>query len=106
MNQESVSNTINGVTAATNLYILDSDSTQSTGDVTYSGGEPVLGSNDRTFILADQTLSSPVNIGPNTSTIDIQFNVTGSSSIIFETDSPHDVFENTFNGLLFIFSAS
>ena len=47
MNQESVSNTINGVTAATNLYILDSDSTQSTGDVTYSGGEPVLGSNDR-----------------------------------------------------------
>jgi hypothetical protein len=106
MNQASASNTINGVSASTNLYILDSDSTQSTGDITYSGFEPVLGSNDRTFILADQTLSSPVNIGPNTSTIDIQFNVTGSSSIIFETSSPHDVFENTFNGLIFIFSAN
>ena len=106
MNQASVSNTINGVSASTNLYILDSDSTQSTGDITYSGFEPVLGSNDRKFILADQTLSSPVNIGPNTSTIDIQFNVTGSSSIIFETSSPYDVFENTFNGLIFIFSAN
>jgi hypothetical protein len=106
MNQATAPNTINGVSASTNLYILDSDSTQSTGDITYSGSEPVLGSNDRTFILADQTLSSPVNIGPNTSAIDIQFNVTGSSSIIFETSSPYDVFENTFNGLIFIFSAN
>ena len=106
MNQESVSNTLNGVSAPTNIYILDSDSTQSTGDISYSGGEPVLGSNDRTFILADQTLSSPVNIDSSTSTIDIQFNITGSSSIIFERFSPHDVIANTFNGLIFIFSAS
>jgi len=106
MNQASETNIINGVAASTNLYILDSNSTQSTGDITYSGFEPVLGSNDRKFILADQTLSSPVNIGPNTSAIDIQFNVTGSSSIIFETSSPYDVFENTFNGLIFIFSAN
>jgi hypothetical protein len=108
MNKElAVPNTIDGVTTNTDLYILDSDSTLSTGDVTYSGDDAVLGSNDRTFILADQTLATPVVITPSTTSLDIQFNVTNSASIIFDPGaSGTDMDANTFEGLMFVFSAN
>ena len=107
MNTQSPTIVINGVSAPTNLYILDSDSTLSTGDVTYSGSTPSLGSNTRTFILADQTLATPVVVSPSTLGLDIQFNVTGSSSILFDPGgSGTDIDANTFNGLLFLFSAN
>ena len=107
MNTQSPTLVINGVSASTNLYILDSDSTLSTGDVTYSGSTPSLGSNTRTFILADQTLATPVVVSPSTLGLDIQFNVTGSSSILFDPGgSGTDIDANTFNGLLFLFSAN
>ena len=107
MNYQVATNTLNGVSASTNLYMLDSDGTWSgseTADVTYSGDNPTLGTNDRTFIMADQTLSSPVVISPNTSALDIQFSVTGASTFAFNDSD--DIFENTFNGIVFLFSAN
>ena len=65
---------------------------------------PTLGTNDRTFIMADQTLSSPVVISPNTSALDIRFSVTGASTFAFNDSD--DIFENTFNGIVFLFSAN
>ena len=108
MNKElAVPNTIDGVTTNTDLYVLDSDSTLSTGDVTYSGSDAVLGSNDRTFILADQTLATPVVISPSTTSLDIQFKLTGSSSIVFDPGAGGtDMDANIFNGLQFLFSAN
>ena len=106
MNKElAVPNTIDGVTTNTDLYVLDSDSTLSTGDVTYSGADAVLGSNDRTFILASQQLAAPVIVTPSTTSLDVQFNVTGSSSIIFDVGGT-DMDANTFEGLQFLFSAN
>jgi hypothetical protein len=108
MNQQAgLTNTVGSLSAVTNLYILDSDSTQSTGDITYSGSDAVLGTNDRTFILADQTLATPVVITPSTTSLDIQFNVTNSASIIFDPGaSGTDMDANTFEGLMFVFSAN
>jgi len=104
MNQAiQVPNVLNGVTAKTNLYVLDSDGTQSTGDFNYAADPKLSAGNDRKFILADQTLASAVVISPDTTALDIQFSVTGSSSIAFKADG--DIFENTFNGLIFLFSA-
>ena len=106
MNKElAVPNTIDGVTTNTDLYVLDSDSTLSTGDVTYSGADAVLGSNDRTYILADQSLATDVVISPSTTSLDIQFKLTGSSSIVFDV-SGTDMVANIFNGLQFLFSAN
>ena len=100
-----VPNSIDGVTLYTDLFMLDSDSTLSTGDITYSGSDAVLGSNDRTYILADQSLATDVVISPSTTSLDIQFNVTGSSSIIFDVGGT-DMDANTFEGLQFLFSAN
>ena len=100
-----VPNTIDGVTLYTDLFMLDSDSTLSTGDVTYPGADAVLGTNDRTFILASQQLATPVVISPSTTSLEIQFNVTGSSSIIFDVGGT-DMDANTFEGLQFLFSAN
>jgi len=107
MNYQTATNTVGGVSASTNLYMLDSNGTWSgseTADVTYSGDNPTLGTNDRTFIMADQTLSSPVTITPNTGALDIRFSVTGASTFAFNGDN--DIFENTFNGIVFLFSAN
>jgi hypothetical protein len=108
MNKElAVPNTIDGVTTNTDLYVLDSDSTLSTGDVTYSGADAVLGSNDRTYILADQSLATDVVITPSTTSLDIQFKLTGSSSIVFDPGAGGtDMDANIFNGLQFLFSAN
>ena len=100
-----VPNSIDGVTLYTDLFMLDSDSTLSTGDVTYPGADAVLGTNDRTFILASQQLATPVVISPSTTSLEIQFNVTGSSSIIFDVGGT-DMDANTFEGLQFLFSAN
>lgn len=107
MNYQVATNTMNGVSASTNLYMLDSDGTWSgsgTADVSYSDSGPSLGSNDRTFIMADQTLSTPIKITPNTSGLDIRFSVTGASSFAF--NSNNEIYENTFNGIIFLFSAN
>ena len=102
-----VPNTIDGVTLYTDLFMLDSDSTLSTGDVTYPGADAVLGTNDRTFILASQQLAAPVIVTPSTTSLDVQFNVTGSSSIIFDPGvGGTDMDANTFEGLQFLFSAN
>ena len=108
MNQQAgLTNTVGSLSAVTNLYILDSDSTLSTGDVTYSGSDAVLGSNDRTFILADQSLATDVVISPSTTSLDIQFKLTGSSSIVFDPGAGGtDMDANIFNGLQFLFSAN
>jgi hypothetical protein len=100
-----VPNSIDGVTLYTDLFMLDSDSTLSTGDVTYPGADAVLGTNDRTFILASQQLAAPVIVTPSTTSLDVQFNVTGSSSIIFDVGGT-DMDANTFEGLQFLFSAN
>ena len=100
-------NSIGSVTAYTDLYILKEDSSIATGDVTRLGSPSyaptVSGTNDRKFILADQTLTSPVVITSDTKGLDIQFNVTDSASLNFQSSK---ISENAFNGMLFIFSAN
>jgi len=108
MNTEiQVENTVGGLTAKSNLYILKNDSSLSTGDVTYAASaprQPIVGaSHDREYILADQTLANPVVITGNTKGLDVQFNVTDSASFNFASGK---ISEIAFNGLLFIFSAN
>jgi hypothetical protein len=95
-------------TSITSLFVLDSDSTKSADAVSADGPPVVLsGSTDRTFVLADQTLSPKLVITPSTTSLDIQFNVTDSAAIIFDASSPFtDIIGATFSGLRFKFKAN
>ena len=97
-------NSIGSVTAYTDLYILKADSSLANGDVSRDASDDATlnGTHDRKFILADQTLSSAVVINSETKGLDIQFNVTDSASLNFQSLK---ISENAFNGMLFIFSA-
>jgi len=101
-------NSVGGVTAFTDLYILDQYSALATGDVSRdASNDATLDSpHDRKFILADQTLSSAVVINSETKGLDIQFNVTNSANLEWNGDSPAIIGQNAFNGMLFIFSAN
>ena len=109
MNQEiAISTTLGGVTSVTDLYILDSDGTQSSGDLTYnpSDGTPVLsGSSDRKYIMASQILASPVVISPSTSSVELGILVADSSSIGLDP-SNGNIISNIFNGLIIQISAN
>jgi len=102
-------NTVGGLTASTDLYILDQYSALATGDVSRAGdagrAATLNGSHDRKYILADQTLTSPVVIDAETKGLDIQFNVTNSASMGLSAGSSM-ITEAAFNGMLFIFSAN
>ena len=105
-------NAVGGVTAYTDLYILKADSSLATGDVTRAGvgagrAATLDGTHDRKYILADQTLSSPVVINADTKGLGVQFNVTNSASLEWNGASPTNLIgQNAFNGMLFIFSAN
>ena len=105
-------NTIGSLTAYTDLYILKADSSLATGDVTRAGvgagrAATLDGTHDRKYILADQTLSSPVVISADTKGLGVQFNVTNSASLEWNGASPTNLIgQNAFNGMLFIFSAN
>ena len=105
-------NAVGGVTAYTDLYILKADSSLATGDVTRAGvgagrAATLDGTHDRKYILADQTLSSPVVISADTKGLGVQFNVTNSASLEWNGASPTNLIgQNAFNGMLFIFSAN
>ena len=105
-------NSIGSVTAYTDLYILKADSSLATGDVTRAGvgagrAATLDGTHDRKYILADQTLSSPVVINADTKGLGVQFNVTNSASLEWNGASPTNLIgQNAFNGMLFIFSAN
>ena len=109
MNQEiAISTTLDGVTSVTDLYILDTDGTQSSGDLTYnpSDGTPILsGSSNRKYIMASQILASPVVISPSTSSVDLGILVTDSSAIGFDR-SNGNLIDNGFNGLIIQISAN
>ena len=93
----------------TKLYILDSDDTWSgsvSPDFNVAASPPLSVSNDRTFILADQKLATPVIVTPSTTALDILFSVTGAASLNFQvTGAAPKVTEHMFNGLVFLFSA-
>ena len=115
MNQEiGLRTTLDGVTSVTDLYILDSDGTQSSGDLTYTGSAPnltaVLTGSDRKFIMASQLLGSrltptPVVISPSTNNVELSMLVTDSSSIGFDA-SNGNLFDNGFNGLIIQISSN
>ena len=109
MNQEiAISTTLAGVTSVTDLYILDSDGTQSSGDLTYTGSAPyltpVLSGSDRTYIMASQILTTPVEISPNTTNVELGILVTDASGLFFASNG--NIVENGFNGLIIQISAN
>ena len=117
MNQEiATSTTLGGVTSLTDLYILDSDGTQSSGDLSYPGSpgdmNPVLGgSSDRTYIMASQILASGgVLITPTTNNVELGVLITDASSIGFRDGGggtiAGNIFDNIFNGLIIQMSAN
>ena len=101
-------NAVGGVTAYTDLYILKADSSLANGDVSRDASDDATlnGTHDRKFILADQTLSSPVVINSETKGLEVRFNVTNSANIEWNSSSPRLIGQNAFNGMLFIFSAN
>ena len=111
MNQEiALSTTLDGVTSVTDLYILDSDGTQSSGDLTYAGSAPnlipvVSGGSDRTYIMASQILTTPVEISPNTTNVELAILVKDASGLFFDP-SNGNIVENGFNGLIIQISAN
>tara|TARA_B100000767_G_C19643697_1_gene483669 strand:+ start:31 stop:963 length:933 start_codon:yes stop_codon:yes gene_type:complete len=112
MNQEiAISTTLGGVTSVTDLYILDSDGTQSSGDVTYTPAlDAVLTGSDRKFIIASQLLGprlapTPVVISPSTNNVELSIIVTDSSAIGFDA-SNGNLIDNGFNGLIMQISSN
>ena len=115
MNQEiALITTLGSQSSLTDLYILDSDGTQSSGDLTYQGTapslKPVLTGSDRKFIIASQLLGprlapTPVVISPSTNNVELSMVVTDSSGIGFDP-SNGNLFENGFNGLIIQISAN
>ena len=109
MNQEiAISTTLDGVTSVTDLYILDRDGTQSSGDLTYnpSDGTPVLSdSSSRKYIMASQILTTPVVISPSTNNVDLGILVKDSSAIGFDPGNGNIIY-NVFNGLIIQISAN
>lgn len=110
MNQEiGYRTTLGGVTSVTDLYILDSDGTQSSGDLTYAGSTPNLipvlsDASDRKYIMASQMLTTPVKITPNTTNVELSILVTDASGLHFASNG--NIVENGFNGLIIQISAN
>ena len=88
------------------IYILDSDSTQLSGDLRFdSSNDPVLApSEDREYIMASQILISSVEISPNTTSSELKILVTASTAIGLDQSSGGLV-DNGFNGLILQLSA-
>lgn len=73
--------------AATKVWVLNSDKTQAGADYTVDAGGDWSGwsggTTNRKYNYAVQTLASPMVISPTTTSINISFNVTGSTSFDF-----------------------
>lgn len=83
----SVSYAVEGVTSLTRVWVLDADKEQSAASdyTANASGEitSVSGSADRRYNYAIQALGNPVVISPTTTSLAVNFNITGSTAIEF-----------------------
>jgi len=99
--------------AATKVWVLNSDKTQAGADYTLDAGNNWSGwsggTTNRKYNYAVQTLASPMVISPTTTSINISFNVTGSTSFDFwapnQTGCNGCLKDISFEGMKFNFSA-
>lgn len=83
-------------TTTNNLYLLDSNQSLSTVTIAQVQNNELVFTDmslvDRAYILADQAFNSPVQISPNTKTIDLGISVTDAAEFGFTSDTaePND----------------